>query len=147
MSDFSKKALSYLIQEQDGQTVAHCLDLDLLATGESESSAVAGLNVLVREVIRYSVMNGFDDLLQTKAPAAFWEKFERATARASSSILEIDPPAQGIRVAQRQARKRLAEGKLDKVAAAIGSKIPKELEYLCKMYVPGRTLAGARRHG
>jgi hypothetical protein len=69
------KSLSYLFTDSNGASVAHCLDLDLVATGENREIAERRLDNLVRAQIRtISERFNFADL-NFSAPPDYWTKF------------------------------------------------------------------------
>jgi hypothetical protein len=67
--------LHYLLSESEGRHIAHCLDLDLVATGESRERAAAKLDALVKAHIELALATGQFTNLATKAPQIFWNKF------------------------------------------------------------------------
>jgi len=69
------KSLNYLFTEGDGVVVAHCLDLDLVATGKDRDAAERRLDNLVRAQIRSIVTRlAFADL-NFAAPKEYWDRF------------------------------------------------------------------------
>lgn len=81
------RLLHYLVTKSHGEFVAHCLDVDVVATGPTVEEAVRALNVLVKSSLEYAV--GCSDYsCVTPAPEAYWERF--GTARVEPrGILEL----------------------------------------------------------
>lgn len=57
--------------------VAHCLDLDLVATGPDMEAAEHTLNVLVKTHIDFALTHGNSVMLEQRAPKDFWDQFHR----------------------------------------------------------------------
>jgi hypothetical protein len=70
--------LHYLLHEVEGEKVAHCLNLDLVAAGKTKDEAISRLNEIVRVQVGYALKNGALEILRTKAPARYWEMFNDA---------------------------------------------------------------------
>lgn len=72
--------LHYLIHFVDGECVAHCLDMDLVGSGDTEEAAIAQLNTAVRSLVYFAIKsNVFEILTLSKsAPSRYWEMFEAA---------------------------------------------------------------------
>jgi len=84
--------LHYLLSESEGKHVAHCLDLDLVATGPSRQEATAKLDRLVKAHIELALTTGQLLNLVTKAPNKFWDQF------ASGQPVKLDPPTLHIKI-------------------------------------------------
>lgn len=85
-------SLSYLFAESEGVYVAHCLDLDLVATGGNCETAERRLDSLVRAQIRTvaSCFNFAD--LNFKAPERYWDSFYNAKEFKKTKLeLEVPP--------------------------------------------------------
>ena len=68
-------SLSYLFRESEGVTVAHCLDLDLVATGSDRDTAERRLDTLVRAQIKMIATKfNFADL-NFASPSEYWDQF------------------------------------------------------------------------
>jgi len=65
-------ALHYLFTEKTDRSVAHCLDLDLVAVGRDRATAEQRLNEVVRAQIAGAYSVGNYDLLFFHAPVEFW---------------------------------------------------------------------------
>ena len=68
--------LHYLISHSHGEVVAHCLDVDTVASAADEQSAIEDLNTLVKIHIEHALKNNPGNL--TPAPAIYWERFLQA---------------------------------------------------------------------
>lgn len=84
--------LHYLVHEADGEQVAHCLNMDIVASGANTEEALGRLNELVRFQVSYALKNGILEFLRTKAPARYWEMFSEASLGGAKSYkLELHP--------------------------------------------------------
>ncbi len=77
--------LHYLLTESAGKHVAHCLDLDLVATGETCEKASLKLDRLVKATIELALATQQFANLVTKAPQNFWDEF------ADGKSVELEP--------------------------------------------------------
>lgn len=69
------KSLSYLFTQDRGITVAHCLNLDLVATGKDRDVAEQRLDSLVRAQIRTIATRFTFADLNFSAPQEYWDRF------------------------------------------------------------------------
>lgn len=84
-------SLSYLFTDSEGTTVAHCLDLDLVATGEDRDIAERRLDTLVRAQIK-TIVNRFTFAdLNFAAPHEYWDRFYKGQ-EFKKAQLELDVP-------------------------------------------------------
>jgi hypothetical protein len=67
--------LHYLLSEAEGEHIAHCLDLDLVATGKDREEAALKLDRLVKAHIELALASGHLANLATSAPQHFWKQF------------------------------------------------------------------------
>ena len=72
------RILHYLLSVSEDETVAHCLDVDAVATGSTPEEAVKILSVLVKAHVEHSINTQTLGNL-TPAPAAYWDKYAKAT--------------------------------------------------------------------
>ena len=86
------KVLHYLFHKVDGEVVAHCLDLDIVAAGDTENEATERLNAIVKAQVE-SVLQGRSVAgnLTTVAPQKYWDMF-MAAPEIRRSQLEIRVP-------------------------------------------------------
>lgn len=70
--------LNVLCYREDGQDVAHCLEMDLVATAETREAAVRDLVAVVRAHVRYAVEQDNLAHLFKPAPDAYWAKLANA---------------------------------------------------------------------
>lgn len=64
-------SLHYLVTQNQDYVVAHCLDCDLVSTGGTIEEAIKRLDVLMR-------CHALTMSNTTKAPPAFWQRFDKA---------------------------------------------------------------------
>jgi hypothetical protein len=72
------RRLHYLISEDGGKHIAHCLDLDLVTLDTTVKGATAKLDVLVKDHIEFSLTTGLLSNLTTKASIQYWNEFGKA---------------------------------------------------------------------
>ena len=85
--------LHYLLSESEGQHVAHCLDIDLVAVGKSQTEAAVRLDRLVKAHIEYALATGEMASLKTRAPQSFWKQFLDGTRIAlDPTVIHIQIP-------------------------------------------------------
>ena len=84
--------LHYLFSHENGVTVAHCLELDLVTSGNDIEDAEESLNALVLYQVS-SCWGRNESQLDFKAPKEDWDILSHAQGLASRT-LELDvPPA------------------------------------------------------
>jgi len=84
-------ALHYLFSHADGKVVAHCLDLDLVTSGQNLEQAEARLNGVVLEQIASCYTSGNFAQLWFKAPNEYWTALSDAT-ELKRAHLEVEIP-------------------------------------------------------
>lgn len=84
-------ALHYLFTPTGGKTVAHCLDLDLVTSGDTLDQAEDRLNAVVIAQIEGCYSSGNFAQLRFKAPAEYWQTLSDAR-ELDKSHLEIEVP-------------------------------------------------------
>jgi|SRR5271170_5841153 hypothetical protein len=86
------RQLSYLFTDDADVCVAHCLELDLVATGQTRSSAERRLDALVRAQIKMIVAKlNFADLTFA-APQEYWDRFYQGQEFKKAQLeLEVPP--------------------------------------------------------
>ena len=93
-------SLSYLFTEGGGTVVAHCLELDLVATGNDRDTAERRLDTLVRAQVRTIVQQfNFADL-NFPAPQEYWNQFYEGK-EFKKTKLELDVPPLVVAVEQK----------------------------------------------
>jgi hypothetical protein len=71
-------ALHYLFSHRLGKTIAHCLDLDLVTSGENLVEAENRLNAVVLQQIRACYTGGNFEQLCFKATGEYWNALSNA---------------------------------------------------------------------
>jgi hypothetical protein len=84
-------ALHYLFSHEEDRTVAHCLDLDIAASGANVSEAEENLNALVLIQISSCFSAGNFAQLKFKAPFEYWKALEGAR-QLDTIHLEVEVP-------------------------------------------------------
>jgi hypothetical protein len=98
------KQLHYLIHHVDGEYVAHCLDMDLIGSGDTKENAVQQLNTAVRALVFFALRTDNFDIgrLCGRAPEDYWGKFDEAkrTSGTTTRTLDILPEVAPVTVKQ-----------------------------------------------
>ena len=88
----SAVTFSILIRETEEGYVAHCLELDLVSTGDSLESVESDMFDLIVAQVRYAFANDNLDFLYHSAPQEVWREFyacpEQVTERREISKSE-----------------------------------------------------------
>jgi hypothetical protein len=84
--------LHYLLSESDGKHIAHCLDLDLVATAETRKAAAQKLDRLVKTTIELALATQQYANLSAKAPQNFWNEY------ATGNPVELEPKSLQIKI-------------------------------------------------
>ena len=89
----SLKSVSYLIfkRSETGRVVAHCLDLDLVASASTQEEAERRLDILVSGQIANAIATGNVLLLNHKAPQEYWEKLKLCQTL-QNRVLKVELP-------------------------------------------------------
>lgn len=86
------RSLSYLFTDGPDVVVAHCLELDLVATGDNRDVAERRLDTLVRAQIKTIVTRMTFADLNFAAPQEYWDRFYEAQEfRKAQLELEVPP--------------------------------------------------------
>ena len=83
------RVLHYLYSESHGRVVAHCLDLDIVATANKQAEALRRLNTLVKAHVELSLNKGNYAGLMTPAPPAYWTRFMNG-AHTGTEVLTLE---------------------------------------------------------
>ena len=70
------RLLHYLVSHSHGEFVAHCLDIDTVATAQNQEEAIESLNALVKAHIEHALRHNPGNL--TPAPPVYWKSFTQA---------------------------------------------------------------------
>jgi hypothetical protein len=84
-------SLNYLFSHEGGRAVAHCLELDIVASGPDRAQAEDSLDALVLVQIASCFRNGNWTQLKVKAPFEFWQAIEDAKSL-EKRHLEVEVP-------------------------------------------------------
>lgn len=84
-------ALHYLFTHSGNNVVAHCLDLDLVTSGNSLERAEENLNAIVLAQIASCYTAGNFAQFRTKAPAEYWQSLSDAK-ELERTHLEVEVP-------------------------------------------------------
>src|SRR6266568_265410 len=76
-----------LLSKDDGDYVAHALEMDLVAYGKTESKALEELDNLIRNQISFAIEKRQDNLMICRAPDEYFEQWEKAHADALKGMI------------------------------------------------------------
>lgn len=91
MKSASKLAFNVLVKREDGEWIAHCLELDIVATGNTPNAAVKDIKSLILAQVSTAIENENMEYLYHPAPQEVWQEYARAK-RLSSRKEEATPP-------------------------------------------------------
>ncbi len=70
--------LRAIVYMEDGLFHAHCLEMDLVAVGDSEKASLKELQEMIESHISFAVFKGDDDLLLFPAEKIYFDRWEKA---------------------------------------------------------------------
>ena len=70
-----------LIKKEDGLYVAHCLELDIVATGNTIKAVRKDIGDLIIAAVDYAFSNDNLDALYHPAPKEVWQEFYKCTGQ------------------------------------------------------------------
>jgi len=76
-----------LLSTDDGKSVAHALEMDLVAYGKTEKEAIRELTNLVRNQISFAMEKQEDHLMYFRAPDQYFEQWEKAHGAAIQGMV------------------------------------------------------------
>lgn len=95
---FNLNFLMYPCEEDPSKTVAHCLQMDVVAVGANKPEAIRLLKELLEDLIITSWKDGTFDKIMNPAPKKYWEMFANAKPyRAPQSVVNHRIRARPIR--------------------------------------------------
>ncbi len=83
--------LNIIIHQDDNEWVAHCLEMDIVATNTTAKKAEDDIIDLIKTQVIYAVENNNFDNLFKSAPPEAWSQL-RDAHRCESKIIKISPP-------------------------------------------------------
>jgi hypothetical protein len=81
--------LNIIVHEEENEYVAHCLEMDIVATNSTSRKAVNDLIDLIKAQITFAIENNNEDYLLRSAPFNVWEKI-RTARKCDSRIIRIE---------------------------------------------------------
>ncbi|MEW6112251.1 MAG: hypothetical protein AB1664_08990, partial [Thermodesulfobacteriota bacterium] len=76
-----------LVKREDDLWLAHCLELDLVATASSEKQLQEDIVNVIVEQVRYCLVNDNMDYLFRRAPQEVWDEYRACEKHAKSKLL------------------------------------------------------------
>jgi hypothetical protein len=104
--------LHYLLSESEGKHIAHCLDLDLVATADTREKAAQKLDRLVKATIELALATQQYENLKTQAPQNFWDEFQ------DGNTVELEPRTLQIKIPESVQIVPVSDSKLPILARA-----------------------------
>ena len=80
-----------LVYEEDGEIIAHAIELDIVADGENEEAATKNLRQLILNQISFAIQKGEERLVWRKAPKSYFDRWEAAQAHSFQAITTDKP--------------------------------------------------------
>jgi len=78
--------IKVLISNEDGEFIAHALEMDIVAYGKTEKEAVMELTNLIHNQISFALEKGEDHLMLRNAPSEYLTQWEKAHTDALKGI-------------------------------------------------------------
>jgi uncharacterized protein (DUF302 family) len=92
-----------LIYQEDEETIAHAIEMDIVADGETHEEAVSHLKQLIKNQITFAIQKGEEHLIWRRAPKEYFERWESAQEQSirnlSSSEKRLNLKAKAIVIA------------------------------------------------
>lgn len=85
-----------LIKKEDEMFIAHCMELDIVATGPSADQATHDMMDLIIAQLKYAFSNNNLDHLYRPAPPEAWQEFYRCKSLQETKIIKIPPSAKTV---------------------------------------------------
>ncbi len=89
MSRSASMVFNILVKKEDELFVAHCMELDILATGNSINEAADDLIDLIVAHLKYAFINDNLDHLYRPAPPEVWEEFYGCKEEPEERAIEV----------------------------------------------------------
>ena len=92
MNDIMSKPhfrLNIILHEEDNEFIAHCLEMDIVATNTTQKKTIDDLIDLIKAQIVFAINNGNEDYLLKSAPFEVWDKI-RTAKKCDSRMIRID---------------------------------------------------------
>lgn len=70
-----------LVYQEDGEILAHAIEMDIVADGESEELAMKNLRQLIENQISFAIQKGDEHLVWRGAPKSYFDRWDAAQAR------------------------------------------------------------------
>jgi len=91
MHSHPRLAFNVLVNFEDGLWVAHCLELDIVATGDSPKEAADDIRELIQAQVSSAMVNDNMDNLYHPAPREVWAAFTKARSLAAAKKTHRPP--------------------------------------------------------
>jgi hypothetical protein len=104
--------LHYLLTESEGKHIAHCLDIDLIATGDTREKAAVKLDSLVKAHIELTLATRQYENIATRAPQIYWDQYTEGNP------VELEPRTLRIQIPESVQIVPVPESKLRVLARA-----------------------------
>lgn len=78
MNAASKLAFNVLVKFEGGEWIAHCLELDIVATGSTPNAAVRDMKSLILTQVSTAIENENMEYLYHPAPQEVWQEYAKA---------------------------------------------------------------------
>jgi len=82
-----------LLSKDEGDFVAHALEMDLVSYGKTEKEALSELDNLIRNQISFAIEKGDDSLILFNAPQEYFKEWEKAHGNVLRGIIATERSA------------------------------------------------------
>jgi len=91
MHSAPRLAFTVLVKFEDGIWVAHCLELDIVATGNTPDQAASDIKDLIVAQVSCALSNNNMSNLYHPAPKEVWDEFRTAKTRSKEPVAQKAP--------------------------------------------------------
>lgn len=96
-----------LIYQEDSETIAHAIEMDIVADGDNAAQALDHLKQLIENQITFALQKGEEQLIWRRAPKEYFDRWEAAHGCSTAIRTELH--------ACLSAQKRLTFGRINKI--------------------------------
>jgi hypothetical protein len=89
MKNVGSITLNIMIKKEGKEFIAHCLELDIVATAKTKKSVIDDMISLITAQIEYAFLNDNLAYLFRPAPSEIWEEFYSCKGVAKRGVIKI----------------------------------------------------------
>lgn len=86
MKKRAELSFNVLMTKEDDLYIAHCLELDIIATAKSETKAIKDLGDLIIAQTSFAFNNDNQEFLYRPAPSKYWNAYFKSSTQIEGSL-------------------------------------------------------------